>query len=669
MPESRHYPFLILVMILLIAGMFVYEDYGLSRDEPLYYAYGAAVPYAYSIAARTEGNFDIELAYGPSADHKLYGPIYLLLARPLVQVLSQVTGYREIEPWHLVNFLVFLIGVVLLYKLSLRWLKPEAALFTALLYATQPLLWGHAFINPKDNPFATFFILSIYLSFKLVDVLSAPGSLEVVPSADAIQAGWPRIRRWVMIAGGSGLLALILFFGLEAWLQTLIGRVILAVYEADPASWVGRGFTWLAPNAGSVSVDAYVQKALVLFAQVQKGILLLGLPLVILGGLTAIFSSPLLRFFTAWETSPYGPLPRLPSWNSRYPSKLGLLLAVLGGLVLGASTTLRILAPLAGVLAFLYFMLRSERRPIFPWLIYGLAALLGLYCTWPFLWEAPFSNFFEVLTHMSFNPKSVPVLFDGVVYPSLDLPRTYLPKILSITLTEPTWPLALVGLGALIFAWWRKRNLRQESRPEASGEQGARSWIPLLAWFGIPFAYVLLRRPPMYDGFRHFLFILPPVFILAGLGFQAASQKIKSSWIKIMLMVALTLPGVIGIGNLHPYQYTYYNSLVGGVRGAFRQFETDYWLTCYKELVTQINQQVPDENTIFVLREPSIVSAYADARFSVERFEPEKDQTFPGSLLLLTTRSNRDLEIHFNDPLLLQVEHEGAVFCLLREVK
>ena len=29
--------------------------------------------------------------------------------------------------------------------------------------------------------------------------------------------------------------------------------------------------------------------------------------------------------------------------------------------------------------------------------------------------------------------------------------------------------------------------------------------------------------------------------------------------------------------NLHPLEYLYYNSLVGGLKGAFGKYETDYW--------------------------------------------------------------------------------------------
>ena len=42
--------------------------------------------------------------------------------------------------------------------------------------------------------------------------------------------------------------------------------------------------------------------------------------------------------------------------------------------------------------------------------------------------------------------------------------------------------------------------------------------------------------------------------------------------------------------HLHPYQYIYYNSFVGGVHGAFHNYELDYWGTSYYEAAEYVNQ-------------------------------------------------------------------------------
>ena len=144
-------------------------------DEPLFYKYADAIPYAYSITERLSGDFNILKAYGPSeTDHMMYGPAYILTARPFVLLTMAITGSSDYSAWHLINFILFIIGVVFLYLLALKWMPRWAAFSAALLFATQPLLWGHAFINPKDIPFTVFFIIAFYTGYGMVEKASLP---------------------------------------------------------------------------------------------------------------------------------------------------------------------------------------------------------------------------------------------------------------------------------------------------------------------------------------------------------------------------------------------------------------------------------------------------------------------------------------------------------------
>jgi hypothetical protein len=287
--------------------------------------------------------------------------------------------------------------------------------------------------------------------------------------------------------------------------------------------------------------------------------------------------------------------------------------------------------------------------------IYGIVALLALYFAWPYLWSSPLARFIDVLQHMSHNPKILPVLFKGVVFPSDKLPVTYLPVMLGITLTWPVWPLFITGL-ALVGLKFKSRQVDW------------RSITPIIIWFFVPFVYVLILRPPMYDGYRHFLFILPPVFIVSGLAFQVILERLRKSWTYALTLMVLIVPGVIGLVRLHPYEYTYYNLLVGGTGGAFRHYETDFWLTCYKELMAQVDERVATGTTIFVHRQPSIAKEYAAQGLIINRFDPDDDRTFPGSLLLLTTRANVDLSLHLEAPEIMNTGREGAVFCLVKDI-
>ena len=165
-------PILFLLAVNILIGLLVFRHYGLSWDEPLFYDYADALGYAYSPREWSSGNFDISNSFGSSGDdHKTRGPAYLFLAREPVYLL-EAFGLDQASAWHLINFLFFQLGVYFLYRLASRWMKSSAALAAAMLFSWQPLLWGHAFINPKDPPFLTFFLASVCLGFEMVDRLA-----------------------------------------------------------------------------------------------------------------------------------------------------------------------------------------------------------------------------------------------------------------------------------------------------------------------------------------------------------------------------------------------------------------------------------------------------------------------------------------------------------------
>ncbi|MGE5375739.1 MAG: hypothetical protein ACM3XO_11840, partial [Bacteroidota bacterium] len=200
-------PIYLLLAVNIVAGLVLFHDYGLSWDEPLFYDYGKALGYAYSPHEWLSGHFDVDNSYGASGDdHKTRGPAYLLLAREPVYLL-EAAGLDMASAWHLVNFLFFQIGVYFLYRLSRRWMKPIPATLAAALFAWQPMLWGHAFINPKDPPFLSFFLASLCLGFEMVDRLA--------------QEERPRISNVIMPA---------IFLGITTSIRVLCPWAVLLVF-------------------------------------------------------------------------------------------------------------------------------------------------------------------------------------------------------------------------------------------------------------------------------------------------------------------------------------------------------------------------------------------------------------------------------------------------------
>jgi hypothetical protein len=154
-------------------------DYGESWDENNMYTY---VDYAFQ---------DYRLLRHPAelADYRGEGPIksaYYLLGGLAVRFLTFVNpAWSSPTSWHFIYFGTFLLGAAALYLLELRWMSTAGALAATLLYITQPLFWGHAFINPKDVPMTALFIGSVYFGLRMTDNLRAAPWIDgrVIPAA------------------------------------------------------------------------------------------------------------------------------------------------------------------------------------------------------------------------------------------------------------------------------------------------------------------------------------------------------------------------------------------------------------------------------------------------------------------------------------------------------
>jgi hypothetical protein len=174
----------------------------------------------------------------------------------------------------------------------------------------------------------------------------------------------------------------------------------------------------------------------------------------------------------------------------------------------------------------------------------------------------------------------------------------------------------------------------------------------------------------MYDGFRHFLFILPPVFIFIAFVFDLPFKAWTSSttWLYAGLVLALILPGVAAIVRLHPYEYAYYNSFIGGTDGAFRSYETDYWLTCYKDAVQRLDATASEPITLFVKREAYVAAPYANGNITVRDLRDAADQVQSGDYVLVNTRLNDDRSTFRDANDLFEIKRGNATFCIVRKI-
>jgi hypothetical protein len=103
-----------------------------------------------------------------------------------------------------------------------------------------------------------------------------------------------------------------------------------------------------------------------------------------------------------------------------------------------------------------------------------------------------------------------------------------------------------------------------------------------------PVAYAIAIKAVLFDGMRHFIFVLPPIAVAAALIADRALTRLSALPYRAPIYAALALYGMAHVATmvmLHPDQYVYYNAFVGGVDGAQRKFKLDYWANSYAEAV------------------------------------------------------------------------------------
>src|SRR6516165_1973415 len=205
---------------------------------------------------------------------------------------------------------------------------------------------------------------------------------------------------------------------------------------------------------------------------------------------------------------------------------------------------------------------------LFPALVLGYA-FMGL--VWPWGVADPLNPFRALEYFSRFFEKSWSELFDGEVIRVTDMPRSYLPTLFALKLPEIFLALGLVGAA---WAIW------MTCKPAVAPRRRAILLLLALAAL-LPGAVTILLRPAMYNGIRHFVFVLPPLAVLGGMAGARIIETVRvisfgPIGVAALVAVGLVFP-IIEMKRLHPYEYTYFNTASGGVKHARDRYMLDYW--------------------------------------------------------------------------------------------
>lgn len=258
------------------------------------------------------------------------------------------------------------------------------------------------------------------------------------------------------------------------------------------------------------------------------------------------------------------------------------------GIVFGVAQSVRIIGFGLFLMYFMYELYQRQGnvglKTVFEvsleTLIIFVIANFILIATWPYLGANYAAHLVEIFNSAKNYPWDGPVLFDGVSVPASKLPATYLPKLFLYTT-----PLFILLFFVMVFG-----------KLKTIGENGM-LFLAVLA-VGLNTILYFLLKPTVYDGLRHYLFLLPLISLVAAFMFIEFVKAKKNLFQKTIIFLVLLniVKVIIEMIILHPYEYIYFNEFVGGLPGAYGKYETEYMGISHKDAIVWLKNNEIDPN-------------------------------------------------------------------------
>ena len=226
-------------------------------------------------------------------------------------------------------------------------------------------------------------------------------------------------------------------------------------------------------------------------------------------------------------------------------------------------------------------------------------AYLIMIAAWPWAALSPLNPIRGLFAFSEFH-YAIRTVFEGRTYEMGEVPRLYVPGYLVIRVPLITLAgaiLAVISMLALPLA----------------GTQRRRDLALLLAAVIVPLACQVALHGPAFTGMRHFLFVLPALAAVAGIGFDAVLDRLAAHgrWLAAGAAAAICACFVwdgTTLVRLHPYENLSYNALVGGLPGAYRRYDMDYWFNSMPEAIHRLEAYLREKTPLETSQAPKIYS-------------------------------------------------------------
>jgi hypothetical protein len=294
------------------------------------------------------------------------------------------------------------------------------------------------------------------------------------------------------------------------------------------------------------------------------------------------------------------------------------------------------------------------------------AAALGIAVMaiwWPWSAAAPLNLFRAVDYFSRFFEKPWHELYGGALVLVTEMPRSYLPNLLALKLPAIFSALAIAGIvGALVAA------------ADRSLTANRRAVFLLIALSPLlPIVITIVTHPALYNGIRHFVFVLPPLAVLGGVAAawlydRLARFRFAPAIAASVLVFGMGLP--LGeMVRLHPYEYTYFNRIAGGVRTARANYMLDYWGLSLKQASQALAQKLDERHETRPPDRHWKLAVCGPHRSPQVELGPDFDTTWDPQGADFAMMLGEFYCQTFDAPLLAEIVRDGVVYARVYDIR
>lgn len=364
----------------------------------------------------------------------------------------------------------------------------------------------------------------------------------------------------------------------------------------------------------------------------------------------------------------------------RLSKSLNFKWVLLHALITGFMIDVRILGvfmPIAsiGFLLFSHILSDQAKAPA----ISKLTAVIGAYIVlqfaaiiafWPILWEGPIQHIGGALDEMNRKPGTNyffwtgDIKYWGNIYKYNEIPWHYLPGWMLVTIPVFYQLLGAIGIVGITakFSSFKKETLWQYRF----------DFLFLACFIGLLGA-IVIKKPSVYDGWRHMYFLYVPFALVATRGAEIVWRRLKSAVpmqyarvaVAALFFVVFAGPA-ISMVRYHANQYVYFNALASAFFSPVEEnFEMDYWGLGYRQGLEYLLENNEGNVELYVEHSPGYDNRLILDASERKRITYHKNFYKTGIYYLADYRASKNIEPKIKSELVHEFKNPSGTYLWL----